>query len=258
MPLRKDRRRHDVVGLVQSFLVRVARRFLMPAINKTPWAIRSRERASEFDRLRGVETSSIVSFAALYLPQDGVANPSDYEPTPIAVFDHILAKDRQRVEDREIFIDFGSGKGRALIAAAELGFPKVIGVEISNSLCEQAQRNIAAWSNRVAKTTDIRIVTTDAREFEFPNDPSLLFFYNPFGAETIAAVLERLRRSLLEWPRPCRILYVNPVADAVFRAQPWLSPCGRRYFYNGNRGTFLAYEFYVIEPDKLNQATTSE
>ncbi len=46
--------------------------------------------------------------------------------------------------ERRSFLDFGSGKGRMVIAAATLPFRRVLGVEISDRLLQEARRNVEA------------------------------------------------------------------------------------------------------------------
>jgi hypothetical protein len=55
-----------------------------------------------------------------------------------------------RPEDFTV-IDFGSGKGRALIVASECPFRRIIGVEFALELHRDAQQNIRAVSARVAR-----------------------------------------------------------------------------------------------------------
>jgi hypothetical protein len=67
-------------------------------------------------------------------------------------------------------------------------------------------------------------VQHDAAAYELPNEPSVLFMYNPFGAKTMAAVARRTRASIERNPRPLHVVYVVPEqlhvwADAGFLAQ---------------------------------------
>jgi SAM-dependent methyltransferase len=115
------------------------------------------------------------------------------------------------------FVDFGSGKGRVLVAAAQLPFLQVIGVEYSRELHEAAMTNL-----RSAKRIQCRNITSlcmDAVEFSIPESPCILFFYNPFRRETMDRVLSNIQSSLTRSPRPLLIVYVNPVLHDVFIRQ---------------------------------------
>jgi SAM-dependent methyltransferase len=113
---------------------------------------------------------------------------------------------REAVEDvpRWTFVDMGCGKGRALILAHEVGFRNLIGVDFSASLCRAARRNLARLN------IPARIVTQDATQFDFPAEPAVLFFYNPFGEELMKRVLARIG----DVPRI--LVYVNPLHRAAF------------------------------------------
>jgi SAM-dependent methyltransferase len=116
------------------------------------------------------------------------------------------------------FVDFGSGKGRVLIAAAEHPFLEVIGVEYSKDLHEAAMTNIR--SARRIKCTNTRSVCVDAAEFSIPDSPCVLFFYNPFRGETMNRVLSNIQESLTRQPRPIFVVYVNPILHDIFIRQP--------------------------------------
>jgi hypothetical protein len=49
---------------------------------------------------------------------------------------------------QSVFVDFGCGKGRALMLAAEHGFRRVVGVEFAHDLCAVAARNLEGYTRR--------------------------------------------------------------------------------------------------------------
>ena len=53
----------------------------------------------------------------------------------------------------------------------------------------------------------IESLCMDARDFEFPAEPLVVYMFNPFPEPVFAVVLERLRQSLLKNPRPVFIAY---------------------------------------------------
>jgi len=116
------------------------------------------------------------------------------------------------------FIDVGSGKGRVLFVAAEYPFRKVIGVEFSNALHEDAVANLKRYKFSRRRCADIEPVHADAREFEFPNDNLVIFLFNPFGAEVMERMLENLERSLEKHPRHVIVVMLWPEhSDVVER-----------------------------------------
>jgi predicted RNA methylase len=92
------------------------------------------------------------------------------------------------------FIDFGSGKGRMLFLAARHGFTRLCGIELRRELHNQASKN--ARECRHVDTGFIESLNMDASVYEFPDEKLVLFFFNPFGSEVMAKVLEKLTDSL--------------------------------------------------------------
>jgi cyclopropane fatty-acyl-phospholipid synthase-like methyltransferase len=116
------------------------------------------------------------------------------------------------------FIDVGSGKGRVLFVAAEYPFRKVMGVEFSNALHDDAVANLKRYKFPRRRCADIEPVHADAREFEFPNDNLVIYLFNPFGDEVMERMLENLERSLKRHPRHVIVVMLWPEhSDVVER-----------------------------------------
>jgi hypothetical protein len=54
------------------------------------------------------------------------------------------------------------------------------------------------------------------------SEGTVYFLFNPFGAATLAGVLENIKESLVINPRKIRILYINSAHVDLFLAQDWL------------------------------------
>ncbi len=129
--------------------------------------------------------------------------------------------------EHDVFLDYGSGKGRAVITAATYPFRRVIGIDVSESLNEIARANLRSARPKLHSRT-VQVITADARDYRLPDDATVLYFYNPFRDEVMQAVQREIRRSLDAVPRNIKILYlypqdqVNPFADCQ-----WLRPVER-------------------------------
>jgi SAM-dependent methyltransferase len=108
------------------------------------------------------------------------------------------------------FIDMGSGKGRVLFVAAEYPFRKVIGVEFSNALHDDAVANLRRYKHPKRRCADIEPVHVDARDFEFPDDNLVIYLFNPFGPEVMERMLANLERSLETHPRHAIVVMLWP------------------------------------------------
>jgi SAM-dependent methyltransferase len=126
-----------------------------------------------------------------------------------------------------VFVDFGSGKGRALVLAAEYGFRRVIGVELAPALHDAAQRNVEAFRRRRPWAGGIELYCGDAVELPIPQGEALLFFYNPFADGVMRKVAANIERSYRERPRKLLVAYRNPVHSQVFEELAFLRPAVR-------------------------------
>jgi hypothetical protein len=178
-----------------------------------------------FDRRFGIETAH--SAEAMQFqgegPNSGFGNW--YMPTEVATFRLMIRS--LPIDPREfVLIDLGSGKGRLLVAAAEAGFRRVVGVEYSADLHAVAQRNVNSYLQRSRRRAEIQTLHADAADYEFPDEPLVIFFFNSFLEPVLSAVLGNLRRALDRRPRDVYILHNGPQfypgITAVFEQTPWL------------------------------------
>jgi hypothetical protein len=72
----------------------------------------------------------------------------------------------------------------------------------------------------------IESVLADAREFELPNEPLVLYLFNPLPERALSEVLERLEKSLAQTPRPVWVVYHNPLLEPVLAASARLTKLG--------------------------------
>jgi SAM-dependent methyltransferase len=143
-----------------------------------------------FDIRHGVDTRGLLALddltlkgahgneATRYLAVPESRFRSAIESLPIAYNDHI-------------FVDIGSGKGRAVLLASQYPFRKVIGVEFAKELHEIALRNAAAW--KLPRLCPVEFVWQDACEFEFPTAACVVFMFHPFGRAMVATVARKAR-----------------------------------------------------------------
>lgn len=109
----------------------------------------------------------------------------------------------------DVFVDFGCGKGRMLLAAAMQPFRRVVGIDISPELCEVARDNIERNRERL-RCKDVEVIAVDATEFAVPDDMTVAYLYNPFQGEVFQRVLANIVASLERHPRRVRIVYLLP------------------------------------------------
>lgn len=192
MPTLKDAlRRHGLLGTLGVAIDRVL------SIRQHRAAARA---SRAFDEAHGVDTAGIVALASLEIESDNVSHGVRYEATTKQAFDLLVGGLPIRHEEFT-FVDFGAGKGRALLLAGELPFRRVVGVEFSPELAEVARTNIARYTGP-RRCPLVEIVVADAAEYELPDGPVLAYFFNPFAEPVMQTVVANLARSVATSMRP--------------------------------------------------------
>jgi SAM-dependent methyltransferase len=167
---------------------------------------------ANFDRKYGVETSGPVSAFKLDIPDGKVAGIHHYEPTPAPAIRAML-KAVPIQHEQFTFVDYGSGKGRVLLLAADYPYKRIIGVEFSQKLHDVATRNLGIWKSPSQRCFQVESVCEDARQFVLPDGPIVLFFFTPFRSPVSDQVIANIRQSLVAQPRPIRIIHYGESKD---------------------------------------------
>lgn len=165
-----------------------------------------------FERRYGLQTAGSVQLEEFGLAQPGRLH---YEPSEWRTLHRILRPGE--VDASDVFIDFGSGMGRAVFEAAQYPFKRVIGVEIAPQLNDIARKNIERNRHRF-HAGDVELVTADATSYEVPDDVSVVYIANPFRGEVFRSVVDNVLASVDRRPRPVRLIYVYPTERRILDA----------------------------------------
>jgi SAM-dependent methyltransferase len=202
-------RRHGLAG---------ATREVLRLLRALPSQRRAQRRVRAFDRQYGVETAGIVRLGGLRIESANRSRGVRYQPTDPDDFHELIAA-LPIEHDRYTFVDVGSGKGRVLLLASELPFPRVVGVEFSEELNEIARDNVRRVSDTLGRSLPIEIVTTDAAAYVFPSTPLVVYFYNPFDTHVLSRVLTNLGRAVSGLTLPSYLVYTGSVPVAALIEQ---------------------------------------
>lgn len=173
---------------------------------------------SWFDKRFGVETSGCVDLCDLDIDPASKASSVEYSPT--SVIATTAAIDSLPIPAADYrFLDLGCGKGRALVIARELGFVNLTGIELSPMLAAIATENMSKLRPE-SEAREIRILNENATAVDYPENPVVVFMFNPFGEPIVREVEQQLRLSLQRSPRDCWIVYANAVHREIFDSSP--------------------------------------
>jgi SAM-dependent methyltransferase len=174
-------------------------------LTRYAYGVHERE-ALEFDRRYATDTDGEVPVSGLGLPSDATHEARPYAGSPPGLLRTLLPKVAP-FPSRTTFVDLGSGKGRTLLVAAELGFARCIGVEFSGLLHEIAEQNRASFAQAGGPADAVELVHGDAGSFAFPDAPLVVFLNNPFQGAVMRAMLANLEASVHAHPRPVHLIY---------------------------------------------------
>jgi 16S rRNA G966 N2-methylase RsmD len=142
-----------------------------------------------------------------------------YEGTNAYIFQKMISHVKLD-PSQTTFVDFGSGKGKAMFMAAERGFRKVIGVEFSIELVETCRKNLEIFKAKSRSKTEFEILHMDASEYAIPADANLLFFSNPFNEELTGKVIGNIISSYDRSPRETWVVHLYPQGNMAFVRHP--------------------------------------
>ena len=212
----------------------------LPGVRKA-LSLRSNLLAHAFDWRHRVKTCGEEDPGGLTVVGDNVSQAAPYVPTTPRAGRYILRDLPVADVSNYTFIDMGSGKGRMLLLAAELPFRRIVGVEFASDLNVIAQNNARSYRNPKQRCTNIESLNMDAAEYEFPNEPSLLYFFYPFHQMLMQAVIQNLDRSLSEHPRDVILVYLNPVLAGVVEAASHLKLYARKTHFSLDYAIFRSF-----------------
>ena len=187
-----------------------------------------------FDLAHGVDTSGLVPAANLVTGHPNDEHVTAYYGVAPSILRTLITRWRETPPPHPIhsytFIDFGAGKGRAMLVASELPFRKVIGIELNPDLAGIAQANLTHFRKaHAADPTATNLAPTqllqqDPLAFDLPSTPCVAFLFHPFEAPVLKALLRRIESQFAKYPAnkspALDLLYVNAECREVLDHHP--------------------------------------
>ena len=196
-------------------------------LDSLPYRRRQRYGDVDFDWEHRVDTTSAtVSWRTRLM---GLLS-SPYQPIPPQEFRQLMSA--LPIDFSQFtFIDIGSGKGRALLLAAEYGFRRIIGIEWLPELDRIARINIEKLQENRTLTANIELICMDVTKFVFPAEPTLVFLFNPLPESSLRKLLWNVEESLRRNPRSLYVAYANPILAHILESCSFLVSVGNTPLY---------------------------
>jgi len=135
-----------------------------------------------------------------------VSTSKDFFKRVISELEHYAG---EKIEKR-LFIDYGSGKGAALIHARQFGFKEVYGVEFAKELNAISVENI-----QKLHLNNIHALHQDATTFTPPKETTVIYFFNPFDKVVMSKVVENIQKEKVHFLHDVYIIYGRPTCGAL-------------------------------------------
>jgi hypothetical protein len=88
-----------------------------------------------------------------------------------------------------------------------------VGIELLQSLHQIALENLQLYKSESQQCFALESICADATAFPLPDDPLVIFLFNPFPESGMRQVVANLELSLRTSPRPVFVLYHNPLLE---------------------------------------------
>jgi SAM-dependent methyltransferase len=202
-----------ISGLLRSINASIAKRGVVKTISLIKSELLKEKNIKpddEFDIMYNVETAVIVQAGELETKSKNWKYTSAYKPIYSSFsLSKLLLSFRIDLSEY-IFIDLGSGKGRAILMASMLPFKEIIGVEFSEILNDIAKSNVEKFPKNLQLCKNISFITIDATEYIFPDEKYILYMFNPFDKIIMEKVLENISKQFYARPVHIIVIYINP------------------------------------------------
>jgi hypothetical protein len=170
-----------------------------------------------FERSVGIDATGKASPSELTVVDGDATEGHLYTAEHVRVTRWWLGALPSRLDEFD-FVDMGSGKGRVLFAAAERGFHRVLGVEFAIELHQQAEVNVKR-ARGLGAGSEIIPLLGDAGSYEFPLNPLVVHFNNPFSEAVMEQVRANLTDSYERRPRPIFAVYQQLAKEHRYRTR---------------------------------------
>jgi len=200
----------SLTGVFKRRLLGLAKGFRHRGPTNTLKVIYSNYKDVDFDRNFKTSTSGELDPSRFGLDSPYVENATIYAPTRAVPFRNLLR--RLEIHKELQFVDYGAGKGRAMLLAADYGFKKIRGIEFYDKLCLVAKENIKKFEDKYPDVC-FEILHQDVASYEVASNDSVFYFFDPFEKIVMDICIKNIMKSHALNPRKMHLIYHNNFGD---------------------------------------------
>jgi len=161
------------------------------------------------DRELGIDTSGLVGTGEIHQDKGLTTLINPYIGSQPSIVRKGLAALGDCAE--YTFVDFGGGKGRAVVVASEFPFRNIMGIELSPSLAGTARSNASRIALQFPDRSTVTIANANVSDFVLPPGRLACFNYHAFGLELLSEVVQKFEALLRGNTPHMFFVYYNPV-----------------------------------------------
>lgn len=179
-------------------------------IKKIPGALVRRVKILN-EKMNGLDFTQSHTTENLNLPKE---TAKMYSPSLRHDIHHLLTQ--LNIQSTDAILDYGSGKGKALVYMAEFDFHLIGGAELSKTLAEISEKNMTKLGLK-----QVEIYHTDAMTFQDIDQFTHFYLFNPFPGNVVEATLNNIEESCRRNPRKITYIYYCPRERHVVDKHPY-------------------------------------
>lgn len=164
-----------------------------------------------------INTTSFNNLSDFNIKGDQLKHGTEYMPVSYFTIEELLSRLPKEIK-KEVFLDIGCGKGRALCVAAHFGFINLKGIDFAKEMIDAAETNLIKTKN-LFPDLNYELSWSDVSSLVIEKNVSTIFLFNPFNQKVMEMVIEKMNESLKKHPRPIYVLYASPQNIELFYQQ---------------------------------------
>ena len=133
---------------------------------------------------------------------------NNYEPTDYSFLEYLFKK--HPFGENDHLVDFGCGKGRVLIVAAEYSCPIITGIESNNERFILLNENINNYKQHTCNDAIFYLKNDDAIRTVIDDTMNKFYFFNPFHLKIYIKILNSILNSIVTCWRKIQIMVYRP------------------------------------------------
>src|SRR5690625_4771002 len=163
----------------------------------------------DYDQLLSIKTKNIS-----VQMENQSRSYSPYEATPYPLLYTLFSS--YKLNEDDVFVDFGCGTGRILFLVHHLFTSSVVGIEMNEQLYKKTVQNKLRYLQNVSGIIDkIAVINSRAEKYPIRKKENIFYFFNPFSIEVFSLVIDNIVQSFEKNQRTIDLILYYPMEQYI-------------------------------------------